>query len=138
MVPGNALVFLISVVQTPEPPFLLCRASIQMSRAGSSFLDDDLLEATAQAAGMAVKERKSGTVSPGLPAGNRDPPAYARDPPASAKEDARAPTLTMEDSAELQPYRVPARAAQLHEGQPSKPRAPAPKAKQPRCGCTIC
>ena len=131
---------------------VVCRASIQLSRAGSNFLDDDLLEATAQAAGMAVRERRSGTVSPSL---QEAAPEHARDTSADFQE---APAvqgnpnpkgLTMEDSAEIQGARgdspngnaikaAPAAPDQARATEGGAPAQPTRKAKQPSCGCTIC
>ena len=125
----------------------LCRASVQMSRAGSSFLDDDLLEATAQAAGMAVRERPSGTVSPSLQETAKDP-SPSKDPSdaPSARGGPSAPGLTIEDSAELpgttkvfHAGRKAPKQATVGKGKESpQPTKPTQKVKQPRCGCTIC
>ena len=127
-----------------------CRASISMSRTGSHVLDDDLLEATAQAAGMAVKQRRSGAISPSLQH-NRDEPgkAPALEPAGAGQGQpgpSRHPALTMEDSAELSPAR--GGRGRWAAGRPGAGlagmggggarAAPAPKAPQPRCGCTIC
>lgn len=119
----------------------LCRASVQTSRAGSSFLDDDLLEATAQAAGMAVRERPSGTVSPSLPEAAKDP-----SPSEDLSDPPSAPGLTIEDSAELpgttkvfSAGKKAPKQATVGEGKESpQPTKPTQKVKQPRCGCTIC
>ena len=134
-----------------QSSWLACRQSIALSRAGSSFLDDDLLEATAQAAGMAVRERRSGTVTPCLPDAARK---SARDSSLDSQEGPGAAggpvpkALTLEDSAEIEgttlappavkvpPPRSPADETFVSEGGP--PARPTQKAKQPSCGCTIC
>ncbi len=133
-----------------DAPPVPCRASISMSRTGSHVLDDDLLEATAQAAGIAVKQRRIGAISPGLQHSRGEPGKLPAPEPAGAGQGqpgpSRHPALTMEDSAELSPApggRGPLAAQPARVGQASKvaggaPAAPAPKAQQPRCGCTIC
>ena len=133
-----------------DAPPVPCRASISMSRTGSHVLDDDLLEATAQAAGMAVKQRRTGAVSPSLQHKRDQPSTLPAQEPAGAGQGQPStsahPALTMEDSAELSPApggrgplaARPARAGQAGKVAGGAPRAPAPKAQQPRCGCTIC
>ncbi len=128
-----------------------------MSRAGSSFLDDDLLEATAQAAGMAVRERRSGTVSPSLQEAARN---HARETTSDSQEgravhaaDPNPKGLTMEDSAKIQGTTqgpptaktassiikaAPAPSAPASAAEGRAPAQPTRTAKQPSCGCTIC
>ncbi len=73
------------------------------------------------AAGLAVKERPSGTVSP------------SPQPPPEGAPALSGPGLTIEDSAELQPTRVSPSAT----GRTGKEAQSARKAKQPSCGCII-
>ncbi len=141
---------------TSETSLTWCRASISLSRVPSSFLDDDLLEATAQAAGMAVRERRSGTVSPSLQEAARsvrNTSSDSQEAPAIQAADPNPKGLTMEDSAEIQGTTrgpptaktassiikaAPAPSAQTPAANGRAPAQPARSAKQPSCGCTIC
>ena len=102
-----------------------------MSRAGSRCLDDDLLEATGMAAGLAVRERPSGTVSPSP----QEAPASTPSTPTL-----RGAGLTIEDSAQLQPSSIPPSATGVADKQNrgGGPAQSTRKAKQPGCGCVIC
>ena len=104
---------------------------------------------------MAVRERRSGTVSP---APQEQPRERCRETSTDSQEPAMAQVhpspkgLTMEDSAEIQgatqgPSAVkipstikasPAASDQAPATGNGAPTQPTRKAKQPSCGCTIC
>ena len=85
------------------------------------------------AAGLAVRERPSGTVSPNP----QDPPVGT---PTQRTPTPRGPGLTIEDSAQLQPTRGPpsATGGAEKEARGGGPAQSTLKAKQPGCGCVIC